>query len=189
MCKIDLDKAYDHVNWDFLLYMLRWCGFGDKWCSWIAHCISSVRFSVLVNGSPYGFFSSSQGLRQGDPLSPLLFVFVMEALCRMISAAVSGGLLEGFKVGNAAFLHLLFADDTLIFCSAHSSQLRHLRGLFLLFEAASGLKVNLAKSNLIPVGNVDQVGRLADILGCGIASLPVKYLGLPLGASYKSTLI
>jgi len=189
MCKMDLEKAYDHVNCDFLLYLLRRCGFGDKLRSWIAHCISSVQFSVLVNGSPYGFFSSSRGLRQGDPLSPLLFVFVMEALSRMISDAVSGGLLEGFKVGNTAFLHLLFADDTLIFCSAHSSQLRHLRGVFLLFEAASGLEVNLAKSNLIPVGNVDQVSRLADILGCGIASLPAKYLGLPLGASYKSTLI
>jgi len=189
MCKMDLEKAYDHVNWDFLLYMLRRCGFEDKWCSWIAHCISFVRFSMLVNGSPYGFFSSSRGLRQGDPLSPILFVFVMEALSRMISVAVSGGLLEGFKVGNAAFSHLLFADDTLIFCSAHSSQLRHLQGLFLLFEAASGLKFNLAKSNLIPVGNVDQVSMLADILGCGIASLPAKYLGLPLEASYKSTLI
>jgi hypothetical protein len=144
-----------------------------------------VRFSVLVNGSPYGFFSSSQGLRQGDPLSPLLFVFVMEALSYMISAAVSGGLLEGFKVDNADFSHLLFADDTLIFffdllsCVIYS--------LFLLFEAASGLKVNLAKSNLIPVENVDQVDRLADIIGCGIASLPVKYLGFPLRASYKST--
>jgi hypothetical protein len=95
--------------------------------------------------------------------------------------------LEGFKVGNATFLHLLFADDILIFCSAHSSQLRYLRSLFLLFEAASGLKVNLATSNLIPVGNVDQVGRLAGILGCGVASLPVKYLGLSLGAFYKST--
>jgi len=146
-----------------------------------------VRFSVLVNGSPYGFFSSSQGLRQGDPLSPLLFlfVFVMEALSYMISAAVSGGLLEGFKIGNADFSHLLFADDTLIFffdllsCVIYS--------LFLLFEAASGLKVNLAKSNLIPVENVDQVERLADIIGCGIASLPAKYLGFPLRASYKST--
>jgi hypothetical protein len=111
----------------------------------------------------------------------------MEALSCMISAVVSGGLLEGFKVGEAYFSHILFADDTLIFCSAHSSQLCHLWSLFLLFEAVSGFKVNLAKSNLIPAGNVDQVERLADILGYGIASLPRKYLGLPLGASYKST--
>jgi len=114
---MDLEKAYDHVNWDFLSYMLRRCGFGRKWCSWIAHCISSVRFSVLVNGSPNDFFSSSRWLRQGDPLLSLLFVFVMESLSRMISDAVSGGLLEGFKVGNATFFHLLFADDTLIIYS------------------------------------------------------------------------
>jgi len=167
--------------------MLRRCGFGEKWCRWIAHCISTVRFSMLINGSPFGFFSSSRGLRQGEPLSPLLFVFVMEALSRMILAAVCGGLLEGFKMGDADFSQLLFADDTLIFCSALDSQLRNLWSLFLLFEAAPGLKVNLAKSNLIPVGHVDQAERLVDILGCGFATLLVKYLGLPLGASYKST--
>ena len=144
-----------------------------------------MRFSIMVNGSPNGFFSSSRGLRQGDHLSPLLFVFVMEALSKMISAAVHGGLLEGFKVGNISFSHLLFADDTLVFCNA-MPHLRYLWGMFLLFEAASGLKVNLAKSVLIPVGNVEQVGMLADILGCGVASLPVKYLGIPLGASYKA---
>jgi hypothetical protein len=104
MCKMDLEKAYDHVNWNFLLFVLRRCGFGEKWCSWIKHCISSVRFSVMVNDSPNGFFSSSRGLRQGDPLSPL-FVFVMEALSQMISAAVGGGLLEGFSVGNVSFSH------------------------------------------------------------------------------------
>jgi hypothetical protein len=186
MCKMDLEKAYDHVNWDFLLYVLKRCGSRRKWCSWITHCISYMRFTVLVNGSPNGFFSSSCGLRQGDHLSPLLFVLVMEALSRMISAAVNGGLLEGFKVGNATFSHLLFADDTLIFYNACPSQLGYLRSLFLLFEATSGLKVNLAKSELIPVGDVDQVESLADILGCGVAILPVKYLGLPLGASYKS---
>jgi hypothetical protein len=151
MCKMDLEKAYDHINWDFLLYVLRRCGFGGKWCSWIAYCISFVRFSVLVNGSSNGFFSSSRGLRQGDPLSPLLFVFVMEALSRMISTVVSGGLLEGFIVGNATFSHLLFVDDTLIFCNARPSQLRYLRSFFLLFEVASVLKVNL---ELIHVGNV-----------------------------------
>jgi hypothetical protein len=100
-------------------------------------CISTVRFSVLINGSPFDFFSSSRGLRQGDPLSPLLFVFVMEASSCMISAAVRGSLLDGFKIGDVDFSHLLFADDTLIFCSSHSSQLHNLRSLFLLFEAAS----------------------------------------------------
>jgi hypothetical protein len=186
ICKMDLEKAYDHVNWDFLLYMLRMCGFEGKWCSWIAHCISFVRFSILVNGSPNGFFSSSRGLRQGDPSSHLLFVFVMEALSRMISVAVNGGLLEGFTVGNTSVSHLLFADDTLIFCSACPAQLSHLRSLFLLFEAVSRLKVNLAKSKLIPVGNIELVGRLAGILRCGVSTLPVKYLGLPLRASYKA---
>jgi hypothetical protein len=182
MCKMDVEKAYDHVNWDFLLYMLKRCGFGAKWCSWISFCISSARFSVLVNGSPEGFFDSSRGIRQGDPLSPLLFVFVMEALSRMLSAGINDGLLEGFKVGNVTVSHLLFADDTLIFCKDSPDQLAYLRSIFLLFEAASGLKVNLAKSVLIPVGNVQQVDYLASILGCEVASLPLDYLGLPLGA-------
>jgi hypothetical protein len=110
----------------------------------------------------------------------------MKVLSKMISAAVHGGLLEGFKVGNASFSHLLLANDTLIFYNAMPSQLCYLRTVFLLFEAAFGLKVNLAKSVLIPVGNVEQVDMLVSILGCGVASLPVKYLGLPLGASFKA---
>jgi hypothetical protein len=187
LCKMDVEKAYDHVNWDFLLYMLKRCGFGEKWCSWISFCISSVRFSVLVNGSPEGFFASSRGIRQGDPLSPLLFVFVMEALSRMLSAGINDGLLEGFKVGNVTVSHLLFADDTLIFCKDSPNQLAYLRGIFLLFEAASGLKVNLAKSVLILVGNVQQVDYLASILGCEVASLPLDYLGLPLSRAEGSS--
>jgi hypothetical protein len=72
---MDLEKVYDHVNCDFLLSLLRQCGFGGKWCSWIAHCISSVRFSILVNGTLIGFFNSSRGLSQGDPLSPSAVCF------------------------------------------------------------------------------------------------------------------
>jgi hypothetical protein len=104
----------------------------------------------------------------------------------MISAAVHGGLLEGFTVGKTFVSHLLFANDTLIFCNSMPAQLHYLRILFLLFEAASNLKVNLDKSTLIPVGNVEQVEALASMLGCGVATLPVKYLGLPLGASFKA---
>jgi hypothetical protein len=106
--KLDLEKAYDHVSWEFLLYMLRRCGFGGKWCSWIAHCIFSVRFFVLVNGTSIAFFSSFRGLRQEDPLSSLLFVIVVEVLGKMISATVIGGLLSGFSVGTGT--------DISIFC-------------------------------------------------------------------------
>jgi hypothetical protein len=124
-------------------------------------------------------------------LSPLLFVIVMEALSRMISAIVNEGLLSGFLVGSrnvGAFniSHLLFADDTLIFCGANPDHLRNLRCLFLCFEAVSGLRINLAKSELVHVGNVNNVEGLASILGCRVSSLPMKYLGLPLGASFKA---
>ena len=88
LCKLDVEKAYDHVNWGFLLYLLRRCGFCHVWISWICFCISTVRFSILINGCPSGFFASSRGLRQGDPLSSLLFVIVMEALSRIMDRAI-----------------------------------------------------------------------------------------------------
>jgi hypothetical protein len=115
----------------------------------------------------------------------------MEALSKMLSATVDRGLLSGFSVGTRLsevvnISHMLFADDTLVFCGANPDHLRYLRVLFLCFEAVSGLKVNLAKSVLVPVGSVDNVDGLASILGCGVSSLPLKYLGLPLGACYKA---
>uniref|UniRef100_A0A2N9GB44 Integrase catalytic domain-containing protein n=1 Tax=Fagus sylvatica TaxID=28930 RepID=A0A2N9GB44_FAGSY len=89
--------------------------------------LPQFRFSVLVNGSAHGFFSTSRGLRQGDPLSPMLFIIVMEALSRMLERAVTGGYISGFSVGNStgvelSISHSLFADDTLIFCGADSEQ-------------------------------------------------------------------
>jgi hypothetical protein len=186
-----LEKAYDHVNWDFLLYMLQRCGFGERWRKWIKFCVSIVKFSILVNGVPTGFFQSSMGIRQGDPLSPLMFVVDMEALSRMLNESMLQGLLSGFSVDikdNEALVvnHLLFADDTLIFCGAQADHVRNLRCTFLCFEAVSRLRINLGKSELVPIGEVDDVESLAHILRCRIGSLPMTYLGLPLGASFKS---
>ncbi|KAF5442537.1 hypothetical protein F2P56_035184 [Juglans regia] len=120
-------------------------------------------FSVLVNGMSKGFFKSSRGLRQGDSLSPLLFVFVMKAFSKMIGGAVEGGFISGFSVGETSsgslnISHLLFANDTLIFCEARHEQIRAVRALLLCFEAVSGLNVNLAKSEIVPVGHEGGLG-------------------------------
>ena len=98
-------------------------GFGERWCRWIKACISTVKFSILVNGSLAGFFGSSRGLRQGDPLSPLLFLMVMEVLSRLLKRTKNGGFLYGFQAGSHSYggihiSHLLFADDTILFCDA-----------------------------------------------------------------------
>ena len=91
VCKLDIEKVYDHVNWDTLFYLLERMSFGGKWRSWLKTCVTTVRFSVLVNGSPVGFFGSSRGLRQGDPLSPLLFLLIMEVLSRILKKTEEGG--------------------------------------------------------------------------------------------------
>ena len=92
ICKLDIEKAYDHVNREALLNLLRRMGFGVRWCRWIRTCISTVQFSVSFNGSPAHFFGSSRGLRQGDPLSPLLFLVMMEVFSKMMKRVEGAGL-------------------------------------------------------------------------------------------------
>jgi hypothetical protein len=191
ICKLDIEKAYDHVNWDCLLFLLDRMGFGSKWISWIRACISTVRFSVIVNGSPTGFFYSSRGLRQGDPLSPLLFLLIMEVLSRMLRRSVERGFIKGFQVGrdlhsSVCVSHLLYADDTILFCDANPEQLLYIRMVLTCFEAVTGLKVNMSKSEMVPIGEVHNMSAMAELLYCRIGSLPLQYLGMPLGAPYKA---
>ena len=98
VCNLDIEKAYNLVNWEALFYLLGQMDFGLKWRGWIKACVTSVRFSVLVNGSPEGFFGSSRGLRQGDPLSPLLFLLIMEVLSRLLRKTKDSNLIRGFHV-------------------------------------------------------------------------------------------
>ena len=145
LCKLDIEKAYDHIRWDFLQQTLERMGFGSKWIRWMYWCISTASFSVMVNRSPSGFFRSSRGLRQGDPLSPYLFVIGMEVLSCLLKRAVEGNFIFGYKLGDRdggelVISHLLYADDTIIFCEANSEQLMCLRWTLMWFETFSGLK-------------------------------------------------
>uniref|UniRef100_A0A2N9HBE7 Reverse transcriptase domain-containing protein n=1 Tax=Fagus sylvatica TaxID=28930 RepID=A0A2N9HBE7_FAGSY len=190
MCKVDIEKAYDHVYWGFLIYLLHQSGFLMKWCNWIWFCISTIRFSVIINGYPQGFFASSRGLRQGDPLSPLLFDVLMESLSRLMVHAANGGYISGFLVGvpggNSLMLsHLLFADDTLLFCNNDLVQLEYLRHVFTWFEVVSGLRVNLHKSEMVPVGDVPNLEELVAVLSCKLSARPMTYLGIPLGTKFN----
>ena len=115
----------------------------------------------------------------------------MEDLSQLLSRARNGNFIFGFRVGErrseGLFVsHLLFVDDTLIFYDADADQLQYLNWTFMWFEAISGLKVNLNKTEVIPMGEGIPMGTLAVVLGCKIGSLPTSYLGLPLGAPYKS---
>ena len=130
--KLDIEKAYDHVSWDTLFYLLERMGFGGRWRSWVKAYVTTVCFSILVNGSLAGFFGSSRGLRQGDPLSPLLFLLIMEVLSWILKKTEDGGLIQGFHVGpinstGIRISHFLFADNTILFCDASRKQLLSIR--------------------------------------------------------------
>ena len=148
LCKLDIEKVYDHVDWSFLLSIMGMMGFREKWLRWMQWCIFTTSFSVLVNKTSLGFFQSFKGLRRGDPLSPYLFVIAMEALSYILRKAVSGGFLSACKVRGgggewAHVSHLLFVDDTLVFYGASQDQMKYLSWTLLWFEAISGLRINL----------------------------------------------
>ncbi|KAK1292074.1 hypothetical protein QJS10_CPB17g00140 [Acorus calamus] len=119
MLKLDFSKAYDNVEWNFLLHVLELHGFNTQWQHMIKHCIGTAKASVLINGEPAGYFPINRGLRQGDPLSPALFAMVANVFSRICSKAAVEGWLVGLpcSIGGTRLTHLQYADDTMIFAS------------------------------------------------------------------------
>ena len=146
--KVDFEKAYDSVDWLFLEAIMAKMGFGERWRKWIMACISTASLSVLINGTPSRQFKSNKGLRQGCPLSPLLFNIVAEALSSLIYSAVSLNLFKGIKVGieEVMISHLHFADDTIIFCESDIGQISNVKRVLRCFQVMSGLNINFLKS-------------------------------------------
>ncbi|KAL4561029.1 hypothetical protein LXL04_033189 [Taraxacum kok-saghyz] len=115
--KVNFEKAYDSVSWSYLEKMMQYMGFSDKWRFWIRACLLSSRSSVLVNGNATTEFSLHRGLRQGDHLSPFLFIIVMEGLHVLMEDVVPNRVFMGVKIGpdNLCVSHLFYADDALFF--------------------------------------------------------------------------
>ncbi|GLU08685.1 hypothetical protein SLE2022_255820 [Rubroshorea leprosula] len=110
--KVDFKEAYDCVNWDFLDNMMEKSGFGERWRKWIMEYLGSASISILVNGSPTEEFKSEQGLRQGDPLSPFLFLLVAQGFHRLMSKAVEKGIIEGVGIGRGISLYCIYSSQT-----------------------------------------------------------------------------
>ena len=179
--KLDFHKAYDSVRWDFVDHVLNRMGFGQVWPKWIWACISSAEMSIIINGSATKPFRMEHGLRQGDPLSPFLFVLVVDVLNRLLSKAVSCGLVEGIEVGShrVGLSHLQFADDTILFAPSKKEVLVSLRHILGYFGLMSGLNINYEKLAIIPLNCNDAVVfDLSRSLQCEVLSLSVKYLGI-----------
>lgn len=123
------------MNWKYLDAVHRDTGFSEAWCDHIHNCLSSVSYSMMISGESFEKFYRSNGLRQGDPLSPYLFILGLEGLPCMLNKAESKGSLHGLKVARSAppMRHLTFADDVLIFFKANVDQFRMLKSVFRTF--------------------------------------------------------
>ena len=148
--KIDFEKAYDNVCWDFLDFVLQKKDFGDKWRSWIRGCLASVSYLVLINGRPRGKFKGFKGLRQGNPLSPFLYTLVVDGLSRLMERASEIGYVKCWRLGKDEVVvsHLQFADDTMFFLEPESSSFKNLLIVLALLYLVSRLKINMSKSTI-----------------------------------------
>eukprot|EP00253_Pinus_taeda_P018177 PITA_18177 len=179
--KIDLAKAYDRINWVYIRMLLTHLGFKYDFIRWIMGCISNVSFAILINGAASPFFKSFRGLRQGCPLSPLLFLLVAEGLSHLIRLAKREGAVKGLEVAVNMFItHLLFVDDILLFTNGNLNEIRELKNILDLFMKATGMQINYRKSQLITEGlNRLEKNQISSLLPFDVLSMenPFKYLG------------
>lgn len=147
LLKLNFEKVYDNVDWDFWIEVMK-KGFSYKWRMWM--CVRNVKYFILINGSSKGSIQASRGLKQGDPLSPFLFVLVVDVLSWMISKGVEGNIIEPFKIGKneVALSHLQFVDDTMLFCFGKEESFHILNHMVVFFEQMSGLKINRSKCTI-----------------------------------------
>ncbi|GAU20604.1 hypothetical protein TSUD_33400 [Trifolium subterraneum] len=182
--KLDLEKAFDNVNWDFLQNCLFDFGFPEITIRLIMHCVTSSTYSILGNGNQLPQFKPTHGLRQGEPLSPYLFIICMEKLSIAINNVVTQKNWDPINLTKQgpSLSHLLFADDVLLFTKAKNSQINFITELFERFSHASGLKINLSKSRVFYSSGTtqDKIHRLASLSGIQNTLSLEKYLGFPI---------
>ena len=177
--KLDISKAFDSVAWSFLLDILSHLGFGASWCSLITNLLKSASTQVILNGEPGDFIYHQRGLRQGDPLSPMLFILVMDVLNSLFTKAESEGLLQPLhSIGRRLSL---YADDVALFIRPEPEDLQLTKSLLQIFGEASGLQTNLQKSCVIPIHcEAHYVEVVNNTLSCIVSTFPSICLGLPI---------
>ena len=180
--KFDISKAFDTVKWSFITSVLQAMGLPPQFIQWIRLCISTAVFSVVVNGSLEGFFTSARGIRQGCSLSPYLYVILNNVLSKFLNkAAEAGEFAYHPQCQGVKLTHLSFADDILVFTNGTSESLLGIMEVMRRFAAMSGLHINAAKSSIYVTGrNIADLLATAASLSIGVGTLPIRYLGMPL---------
>ena len=191
--KLDISKACDRLDWEYLRDIMVQMGFSAKWVQWIMLCIENVNYTVLVNGVQVGPIIPGRGIQQGDPLSPYLFILCAEGLSALIRDVERRGAIKGTRICTRAptISHLLFADDCFLFFGACDQEAVEMKNILTSYEAASGQSINLQKLEMYCSRNtpLDCPDRIATILGVKQVLGTGKYLGLSsmIGWSKKAT--
>lgn len=181
--KLDMQKAYDRIEWDFVRDVMQQMGFHAKWVSLIMQCISTVTYSVKINGEPTSFFQPSRGLRQGDPLSPYIFILISNVLTWMMKKALADGTLNGIQLTRNCpkLSHLMFADDAIFFLDGNLTECQNLAQILSQYCYAAGQAINLNKSGVSFSANCPEALKhnLATQLRVPILQKTGTYLGIP----------